>query len=365
MKLKSIPILLLLVVAFLPACAPGGISGQALPIAPVETATTQTATVAPSPSATPDRKAEIIQEIKQKAADFNAFVEAEQKTGTTVETVLPNGEKGFVFTNDTQVKVMNEETLVRDQIAKLNKEYYELRLRENPLAPTPTFPADRAARQALSDRITEEFSTWQANELKHGETVTLYPPTNDDFAAILIGESYVLDEEKANQVSALYLSLKVTPSPDMVKLDIQAIQRLEPGDVTLTDIGAFPYYRSDIDLTTYETSSRVYIVYTKSHQIIEIDVKEPPQTSSLTAIAPLSQAELEKKARAFVAVASPGVDLDALTPAGGSKINTFFFRWEDRTKPVLDDGMSYPFVQVGYNSDGELLGYYNTLPLSR
>jgi hypothetical protein len=80
----------------------------------------------------------------------------------------------------------------------------------------------------------------------------------------------------------------------------------------------------------------------------------------------LSVPELEKLARDMIALVSPEINLDTLTYRFGQKDElTFFFRWEDLTKPLLDDGRSYPFVQVGLNGKGELLNYVNTLPMSR
>lgn len=351
---------------FLSACSTGAAAGQASPAVPTSTPTAQqtaTSTLLP-PTSTANRKAEIIREINQKAADFNQFIEAEKKSGVTTGVTLENGKPGIAFVGSSYMKVQNADDLVRQQIAALNQEYYELYLQERQSAATATLPPDREQRQALADKVSAEFETWLQNEFEHGATVTLYTEDVDRFTQLLIGESYVLDKEKESEMSALDLSLKVWPAPDLVKLDIQMIQNLEPGDVTLTDIGAVPYYSLNHDLTHYETKTRLYLVYSNSHDIIEITPKDLPQGSELTPLAPLGEKELEQKARAFVALASPKVNLDGLTFAMTSKVETFFFRWEDHTK-VLDDGSSYPYVQVGFSRDGELLNYYNTLPLAR
>jgi hypothetical protein len=102
-----------------------------------------------------------------------------------------------------------------------------------------------------------------------------------------------------------------------------------------------------------------------SGNVVEIIPLRPPHTADLTPIAPKNTANLEEEALKLINLFSPNIELNGLTRMDGTKINTFFFRWEDQTKPLLDDGRSYPFLQVGLNADGELLNYYNTLPLAR
>ncbi len=149
------------------------------------------------------------------------------------------------------------------------------------------------------------------------------------------------------------------PPSDLIKLDIQRIQGLEPGNVTLTDIGIFPWYSADIKLTTYVTSTRTYNVYSQTHQIIEII---PKQTPSLVTSSSISG--LEKTAIKMIAEFSPDTNLDGLTFSSGTKGDGYyFFRWEDTSKK-LDSGAD-PFVQVGVNGSSELLNYYNTLSLAK
>jgi hypothetical protein len=93
---------------------------------------------------------------------------------------------------------------------------------------------------------------------------------------------------------------------------------------------------------------------------IEIIPKQTPPTSQEGSLT-----ELEVKAREWVALLSPGLNFDNLTPIQDEKVRTYFFRWENQTRPFLDDGKSYPFIQVALNGNGELLNYYNTLPLAR
>lgn len=308
------------------------------------------------PSPTPERKAEIVAEIKQIASDFNKFVENEKKTGNIQIVALPNGTTGFTFYAESYPKVTNEYTKVAQKIEDLNNEYYQIYKEERGSVPTmtPSSKEDQKARLAI---LTAEFGSWLKNEEKSGTTVTMYNLIK--YTPIFIGESYAKEQEKSDEINTLRLSLNGI-SDESKQLDIQQIQKIEPGNVTLIDIGAFPYYRSDINLTTYETGTTVYNVYSPTHQIIEILPKEFPQGVTASSVA-----DLEKIAREVIAKFAPDVNLDSLTPAGGAKEGTYFFRWEDQTKPLLDDGRSYPFIQVGLNGNGELLNYYNTLPLAR
>jgi len=68
-----------------------------------------------------------------------------------------------------------------------------------------------------------------------------------------------------------------------------------------------------------------------------------------------SKEGLQARAEALIRQLAPKVNLAALTPAHGSRSDTFFFRWEDRAHP------GGHFIQAGYNIRGELLNYFNAL----
>jgi hypothetical protein len=110
----------------------------------------------------------------------------------------------------------------------------------------------------------------------------------------------------------------------------------------------------------YETEEKYYTLDSRLRLVVFILPKNMPQ-----GVEGLSVQELEKMSRDMIALVSPEVNLGPLTYTFNQKIGTYFFRWEDLTKPLLDDGRSYPFVQVGMNGKGELLNYYNTLSMSR
>ena len=309
----------------------------------------------PTPSIQAQRE-EILLQIRQAAAEYNSYVENEKKTGDYETSNLGPEKQGFLFMGDSYTKISAKFDELISRIDDLNKRYESLSP-ANPLR-IPTF-TNKAGGQVYLDQLMQDYATWIQNELVHGTIVVVYSPDAMDYVPQLIGDFYVMLQAK--EVVILKLRMWVRgPSVAAIQQDVQLIQRVEPGNVDLTDVTSLPFYRNDLSLNQYDTISRTYIVYSESHVIIEINPKHPP-----SGVTNLSTDELEAKARALIALFAPGVDLSQLTPAPGSKIGTYFFRWEDRTKPVLDDGMSYPFIQVGLNGDGELLNYYNTLPLAR
>lgn len=312
-----------------------------------------------TPTATPSIQAqreEILRQIRQDVADYNSFIEDEKKTGVYHIVDLGDGKQGFQFTGDSYTVVSSKFQTLINSIDDLNNRYEDL----SPASPllSPTFTS-KAEGQAYLNQFMDDCTTWFMNELAHGTTVVFYTPDAMDYVPELIGDSYVTEQANGIEINKLRMWVR-GPSAAAIQQDIQLIKSIEPGNVNLTDVTSLPFYRSDLSLNQYDTSSRTYIVYSEAHTIIEIIPKQMPQEVTAS-----STDALEVKARALIALFAPGVDLSQLTPAGGSKIGTYFFRWEDRTKPILDDGRSYPFIQVGLNGNGDLLNYYNTLPLSR
>jgi len=311
-----------------------------------------------TPLPDPNSKAGLIAQIEQVASTYNRFVENEKKTGSFDTISLPNGATGFRFTKESYIKIFKEDVAVHQKIDELNHQYYQIYKEEMGPVSTATFSSNENYQTRLA-KLLLELKTWLPNELDHGTTVSIYSLALMQYSPLLIGESFSAEQEKEDEINAIKLSMN-NISQESTQLDIIQIQNIEPGSVSLSDIGTFPYYRTDIKLTTYETATRIYNVYSQIHQIIEILPKQLPPAATSSSIS-----DLKKTAREMIAKFSPGENLDKLTSADGAKDGTYFFRWEDRTKPLLDDGMNYPFIQVGLNGKGELLNYYNTLPLAR
>lgn len=84
-----------------------------------------------------DEKETILQEIKQLVANYNALVETEKQTGTYETVTIPEKPEGFLFTDQSLLKIYNAEMPVQTEITSLNEKYYTLAMRENRTPPPP------------------------------------------------------------------------------------------------------------------------------------------------------------------------------------------------------------------------------------
>jgi hypothetical protein len=353
-KRNIILLLCALVIPIVSAC-----QGETTPT-PAPIPWTSTAPLA-SPSADPasiqQEKQAILQEIYTLVDQYNAFLEKEKSTGNYTIVQLRDGNEGVQYTNESVGRVDAEMTRVVALIAGLNKKYYALSIQENPPAayPNSTYPNNIA-------QLNSEYSAWRENEIKNGSTV-LIATENGSKHPLLIGDSHVADEEWVKQFDIVEARARqdyfasIDPGPDY-----EIIRRIEGAEVQITfkDVSNTPY-RTGRPYTLYETATMYYTLDSTQHLVVGMSpIAKPQHTTGL------SVPELEKLARDMIALVSPEIDLDTLTYSLGNKDElTFFFRWEDLTKPLLDDERSYPFVQVGLTGKGELLNYVNTLPMSR
>jgi hypothetical protein len=147
--------------------------------------------------------------------------------------------------------------------------------------------------------------------------------------------------------------------------DILAIQQVIPGEPILDDVGSLLPFYTDREIHQYRSGDwRVY-VDPSVHGIVLMDRASQAgathqQTPSAPSIAPDADS-LEPRALDYMQLLAPGLDVVPLTPVRDQKGSNFFFRWEDRARPLLPDGRSRPFIQVALDAEGELLNYYNTL----
>jgi len=300
---------------------------------------------------------ELVEQIKKLVADYDTLVQQEKKTGAFEPVEQPDGEKGFLFKGDSYQRVASAYKDLQQHIDELNQEYVNL---VSQSSPTATLLNE----ESISlKQMEDDYAQWSKQELQTGDVVSIYNPDNMIYNNQFVGQSFVQDQMKAQQIHRLWLEAN-GPSDETIQLDIAEIHKIETTSTDLIDISALPYYRADLRFAKYASQQYDYTVYSNVHKIIEIFPIMMPQTEFLTPHAPLTIETLEQKARALIATLSPETDLNLLNAAPGKKIGSFFFRWEDHSKPFLDDHRTYPFVQVGYNSNGELLNYYNTLPLS-
>ncbi|MGC1376703.1 MAG: hypothetical protein WA821_10780 [Anaerolineales bacterium] len=335
--------------------------------APPDTPTPIVPTTAPQLSATVtalDRKAAILEEMRQAVFANDRLIEDEKMKGNLVQTPEKDqatGEKLYRYQGEagSQLSAMSEETKVK--ISDLNDEYMALfgsQMQVTPLPLPDPMPVSQEEIERASNQSVTDYGRWMKDEEKSGTTVRVFDFSQMIYLDILIGDSFVRSQLKWQADLEYDLALRAPPGEEQA-LDIKAIQTIERGDVTLTGAGyLMPFYRADRLLDEYETTHWVYTVDTLSRQIVEIAPKNGLDMG--TEIRPGGET-LEQKARNFIKIAAPNLDLDALTPVPAQKETAYFFRWEDRSGALLDDGRSYPFIQVAIDAQGNLLNYYNTL----
>lgn len=334
------------------------------------TACQSSATAAPFPTPTPtapasiqQKKAAILQEITALVDQYNAFLEKEKQTGNFVTFELPDGSEGFLLTNESLKRAQQKETEVRNKIAELNEAYYQLASQENSKGayPNPQYAATREFRIAMG-----EYSGPTKEEWENGTYVSIYSADSGGYPKVAIGDLYLIVKESeilnATAQAKYEEHLDSLPVPENI---IQAIQRIE-GKESHVKVGYSSGFSDPslpgLVLNTYQTETRYYAFDDQISQIIAINPVEMPSDSE-----PISIEELEKIARNLVARASPGINLDALTPDHGEKragnIANLFFRWIDISK-MLSNG-NHPYIQIGLTGKGELLNYINLIPLAR
>lgn len=324
----------------------------------------------PAPSVTPqDPKADILRQIERLASEYADLVDQEERNGhlrPATGSDAGEGEFQFLDSSDNPLYPAWDDALSR--IQALNEEYavrYNGQLEPLALATPDVRPTNDDDIQRLIDAASAEYVAWLETEQETGSTVSMFDPYEMRYQSILVGESYVSEQLRWAALLDFRLEL-LTPPLEQRQTDIDAIQRVFPGEVRLEDVGGLLPMYTDHQLHLYRAGEWRVIIDPVVHRIMLIDREpqaggqhEPPGQGGLPG-AP-TPADLENRAVEFAQLAAPGIDLARLTPVYNQKGDNSFFRWEDRTRPLLPDGRSYPFIQVALSADGELLNYYNTL----
>jgi hypothetical protein len=306
----------------------------------------------------------ILDQIHILASNYQQAVESEKQNGNAIVAKDPKtGEETLTFTGNSLDKINGLDLTVIQQITQLNQEYLGLFQKNYQTTPYPTQSSPDTS-QVYLNNLMQEFNTWEISESKTGSVVVVYNPANSKFQPMLVGDSYARDTLDWQAIRQLQVDIIAEPLSERLP-EIRAIQKIDPGDVTLVFVARTPY-RMDIQLYHYASATWYVDVYTATHDIIEMELKDQAFVLPVGQI--LSKSELEQKARDIIANIAPSINLAGLTPnpeekSSGDQAN-YFFRWEDIMKPLLDNGQS-PFIQVGLTQNGDMVGYVNTLPLSR
>ena len=308
------------------------------------------------------QKQKIWDEVIRDVNAFNQLV-GEEKPLDHIETSHNDvtGEDFFYFTGESDQNIRAAHDHLVKQISILYAQY--LTLYKQDYNPTP-FPSFSTKEGALSFRYRtmQEDQEWLEAQYKAENVLKLYDPDRGGYISLLPFEQMVWLALRNEALDQLRMAAELPP--ELLAQHKAIIERLDGQPVIASEITSLPFYRNDLTLVQYQTSKNYYTLNTDG-AVIEIIPIQIPLSVQLTPVAPLNADQLEEKARMLIASIASGTDIETLTAAFGAKIGSYFFRWEDRTRPLLDDGRSFPFVQVALNQDGDLLNYYNTLPLSR
>ena len=352
---------------FLYAC------GTSIITPPAQSAATTTAqpTNTPAPTPTEDlaaQKQKILDEIVQDDAEYNKLVEQEKLSGTfDTQHNSENGQDFIIFTSESAKKIqaayqnlLNQTKILYDQYLALYKQDY---------SPTP-FPIFNTKEQSLNFyyQALQEDQAWMDAQLKAENARKIFDPDRGVYVNYLNFEQAAWLGLKGETLDKLRMDAELPP--DLQAKHKTIVEKLDGGSVVSNEIDGRPYYRNDLTLFQYKTQKNYYLLNADS-AIIEITPVDQTGNTQLVIPSsqpapntPFTQSQLEQQARAFINLIAPGTNLDSLKPSVGGKIDDYFFKWEDQTKPPLDGG-GFPFIQVAINTNSELLNYINTLPLAR
>lgn len=207
------------------------------------------------------------------------------------------------------------------------------------------------------NQLLKDYDQALQQELQIGKTVIV---TDDDQ-----GTHKMLAEESQQKMDVLWRNtvqkieaLSARPAIARQKA-VNLIQTVDPSPVSYVE-RAHIVYDFGAQLERYRAGQKIYSVDIATNEIIEIRLVDDTQIKTERIF---TQDQLEEQARSFIARINPQIDLDKLSPTFGDKSNTyFFFRWEDKSKKLMD--RTVPFIQIGFSQSGDFLSYYNTLRLT-
>ena len=313
------------------------------------------------------RRAAILEEIHQIADEYNRLVAGlEELAHETVTPATTGGAPTYFDTSGSPLFSAWDDLVMRVQ--GLNQEYFQLFADQfSPLVypvPDPR-PDSEAAIRLMLDEAGADYRSWLEEEMRTGSFITLeFDPYERRRQVILVGDSYIRENLRWQAFLQFRLSL-LAPTAEELEQDIELIGRLFSAEVALEDVGVLLPMYTDHQLRQYSAGDwRVLLDPSADRIMLIMPTGSVPTRSPQGTTGPrtrLTQQALEERAVEWVELAAPGTDLSLLTPLINQKGDNYFFRWEDRTRPLLPDGRSLPFVQVALDIFGDLLNYYNTL----
>jgi len=120
-----------------------------------------------------------------------------------------------------------------------------------------------------------------------------------------------------------------------------------------------------LDVVNYQDSDgRIYSVDPETNQVVEIDARILLSKHGDAILQTYSMEVLKSRAMKYIRATIP--DFEKLQSSWqyeeGQKVDVYFFSWYGDLTP---GSMNRPFAQIGFDKNGLLFAYYNTLLLNK
>jgi DNA-binding CsgD family transcriptional regulator len=315
-------------------------------------------------------KEHILQQIRQRVAEYDQAVQAEKQNGDVVFSTDPTtGEDIFLFQGDSYIRIESLDEKLWEDINQLNALYVQIYRDE--LQPTP-FPTQTSSveSKAYYDLLVSQTgayctATWDLEPKP--ESILVYRLDEGKYLPIGVGDDYARCELYGQMIE------EWRTAPMMAKIDQDADmalirQVMGKPDLTLTfqhisNIANAPWQNAA--LYTDETGIKYYVdIETARLAGIEPNLPGHPDISPAET---KNIDELRGIAKQFASTNSPRLtELEAvLLYEENCKGSICFFRWDYRSKDWsgTDWAMMPPFLQVGVLTNGQIVTYVNSLDL--
>jgi hypothetical protein len=218
------------------------------------------------------------------------------------------------------------------------------------LQPAAAQEESAASREAT---LIEEMTRVAAEELSRGQTAST------EHGRVLVGESAHRVEALHREAARLHDAQIARPAAERMRAEaaVRAFLSEDNGSVEYRGTASSSYSNQ---LAEFYMVGDYYVeVDRHTNRILQVGPRSdraPLQSQRLSG-APLSVRALQERATQ-IGTRYSEVDLSTLSLHVGNKGSSYFFRWEESSKPA--EGLA-PFLQVGLDRTGALLSYTNVL----
>jgi len=313
----------------------------------------------------------ILEQIRQKALEYDRAVQAEKQHGQVEFSQDPTtGEERFFFKGESFNRIDSLFFQFLEEKTRLEQLYTRLYRAETQPTPFPT-QSSAAQQQAYFEYLNAQaeqycsLESWQKDP--NAQALLLYDPEEGRYRPVYYGEVVARCE--------IYVQMleEFRTAPLLAKVNHERAQAVirgamdKPG-LVLSFEGIAPLAnapRRSAAVYLDETGTR-YWVELESSLLVGIEPNYPTHPE-IPAAEVKEMAALRQLARQFALANSPrfaGLE-QTLFYEENCKGSLCFFRWDTRRQDWrgTDWAMMPPFLQVGLQMNGQLATYLNTLDL--